>query len=290
MTSSATHLPKLPFGDYITLNDGHALSRLGFGVYEVSGRQCVTAVKTALETGYRLIDSAEWYGNESECGSAIRSYCDATGLPRDHVYYTTKLMSSSTYDHARAALRRSREASGIEIDLYLIHSPYPGKQARLETWRALVDAQREGEVKSIGVSNWGQRHIDELQAAFPQGPLPAVNQIDLHPFMTRTAEVAHNRTRGIALEAWGPLARGEKMTHPTLVGVAKKYNKTVAQVLVKWSLQHDYICIPKSVNPGRIRENCDVFDFELSQEDMSGLDALDEYYVTDWDPIGDRRV
>lgn len=294
-SSSATptpksELPPLPFGAYVRLRDGHSLPQLGFGVYEVSGRACRDAVSCALESGYRLIDSAEWYGNEAECGATIRAFCEASKTPREQVYFTTKLMSSSTYAHARAAIDASLRKAGVEIDLYLLHSPYPSKGARLESWRALVDAQRAGLVRSIGVSNWGRRHLEELKAAFPDGPMPSVNQIDVHPFMTRAAEVAYNAAQGIAVEAWGPLARGERMQHPRLLEVAKKHGKTAAQVLVRWSLQHGYICIPKSVKRARIEENRDVFDFTLDEGDMRRLDELDEYLVTDWDPIGDSSV
>ncbi|BFZ58148.1 hypothetical protein PYCC9005_005208 [Savitreella phatthalungensis] len=269
----------------VRLRDGRFMPQLGLGVYECSDSACERSVRAALEAGYRLIDSAEWYGNEGACGKGVRG----SGVPREDVFYTSKLMSLRGYDATFKALQKSLTAFGTDyLDLYLLHSPYPDARARAECWRALVDAQAKGLVRSIGVSNWGRRHLEEL--SLTSEVVPAVNQIDLHPWMTREDEVKYNRENGIVLEAWGPLARGERMDDPVLGQIALAHNKTPAQVLIRWSLQHGYVCIPKSVKPARIMENIAVFDFTLSDEEMTRLDGLDEYLVTDWDPIGDSRV
>ena len=286
--SSMSHeKASLPFGNRIALRDGHSIPQLGFGVYEMSGRQCKDAVRHALESGYRSIDSAEWYGNEQETGEAILEFLAKESLDRSDIFYTSKLRRNSSYDQAQKAIRNSVKACGLGyIDLYLLHSPYPDAHSRSESWRACEEAVDAGLVRSIGVSNFGTRHLQELMTH----ELPVINQIDIHPFMTRNADVAFCEKHGIKVEAWGPLARGERMDDPTLLAIAKKYGKSVAQCMLRWSLQRGFICIPKSVNPVRMKENRDVFDFRLSDKDMEIMTQLDEYFVTDWDPIGDVHV
>ena len=298
MSGVTKGVARLPFGELIRLSDGHQIPQLGFGVYEMSGRECLRCVKDALSAGYRSIDSAEWYGNEVETGRAMRDFMESSRgtVVRSDLYYTSKLQSNGTYEHAARAIRKSVEACGLGyIDLYLLHSPYPDKKSRLESWRACEDAQEAGLVRSIGVSNFGVRHLKELMQHEGSGGtrsrrMPVVNQIDVHPFMTRSAEVDFCREQGIAVEAWGPLVRGERMRDATLLEIARARGKTVAQCLLRWSIQRGFICIPKSVKVDRIRENCKIFDFELSEGEMRRMDGLDEYLVTDWDPIGDSRV
>ncbi|ORY84778.1 putative aldo-keto reductase [Protomyces lactucae-debilis] len=270
----------------VTLNNGLSMPRLGFGVYMVSGQQCRQNVLEALEAGYRHIDSAEWYGNESECGDSIR----ASGIPRQDIFYTSKLMHNTNFERGCKDIRKSIEACGLGyIDLYLLHGPYPNKQARLDAWRALEDGVESGLIKSIGVSNFGERHLRELFDSNPKIK-PVVNQIDLHPFMTRTSLVQFCKEHDIVLQAWGPLARAERWQDPTLQSIAKEYERSPAQVLLRWSLQHGYVPLPKSTHVERIKSNAQLWDFELSDATMAELDGLDEYLVTDWDPIGDKSV
>ena len=220
-----------------TLSNGIRIPCIGFGVYEIDGRECVDAVYTALKNGYRLIDSAEWYENEKETGDAIRQFMVDTKTPREEIYYTTKLKVNSTYDHARKAIRKSLKQSGLDyIDLYLIHGPYPNREARLASWKAMTEAVEEGILKSIGVSNYAERHLDELLSTKPKVK-PVINQIDLHPFMTRESLVQYHKKHGIQLEAWGPLARGMRFSNQKLKTIATKYNKSAAQILLRWSLQ-----------------------------------------------------
>jgi len=277
-----------PLGDMssrIKLSDGHSIHRLGFGTYETSGRETTQAVTWALETGYRTIDSAQMYGNEREVGSAIRDYLTKNpSVKRQDIFYTTKLASNNGYNQSLKSLQTSLQRCGLEyIDLILIHSPYEGPQARKESWEALLEAQKRGWTKSIGVSNYGVKHLQEMHK---QGHKPVVNQVDLHPFMTRTDIVDFCQENDIVLEAYAPLTRGYRIKHPPLLAIAKKYERTAAQVLIRWGLQHGFVEIPKSAKKQRIEENARVWDFEINEGDMQALDDMDEYLVTDWDPTG----
>ncbi|KAF4579834.1 hypothetical protein EYR36_001654 [Pleurotus pulmonarius] len=218
---------------------------------------------TGMKSLFWALDSADWYDNESECGQAILDYCGSTGIPRAEIFYTTKLKMNNGYEKTVGAIQRSLDRCGLGyIDLYLIHGPLGGSQARLDSWRAICDAQKEGKLKSVGVSCFGVRHLKELEDS--NLPLPAVNQIDLHPFMTRVDVVAYCNEHDIALEF--------------------SYNILGAHInYVAWALQ-GFIPLPKSSTKGRIVANTRLFDFELSTEEMSQLDGLDEKLVTDWDP------
>ncbi|GLB40219.1 putative reductase [Lyophyllum shimeji] len=267
------------------LNDGREIPIMGFGTYELEGTEAYKGVTWALEAGYRLIDSAEWYENEKECGQAIRDFCAAHDVPRADIFYITKLKLNNGYDHAREAIRRSLDACGLGyIDLYLIHGPIGGKQARQDSWRAIVDAQKEGLVKSIGISTFGIKHIEDILEL--DIGVPAVHQIDIHPFMVRAQIVKWCMDRGMLMQAWAPLARGMRFNHPVVVKTAEKYGKTPGQVLLRWSVQKGYVPIPKSRTKERIIENTDIFDFELGHGELIGLGQLDEQLVTDWDPTG----
>ncbi|KAI0833422.1 Aldo/keto reductase [Trametes gibbosa] len=273
----------LTFESKLKLRDGNEIPLMGFGTYEMEGKEAYNAVRWALEAGYRHIDSAEWYYNEADCGRAIRDFCAATGTPREAIFFTTKLMHNNGNAAAKAALRTSLKKSGIDyIDLYLIHGPMGGPQRRADSWRAAMEGKAEGLVRSIGVSNYGVRHLQEMVSAGVE--LPALNQIDLHPFMTRTDIVKFCQKHDIALEAWAPLVRGLRFRHPKVVELVRKYNKEPAQILLRYSLQKGYIPLPKSASKTRIESNIQVYDFELTDKEIVELDALDEYLVTDWDP------
>ncbi|KAI7286126.1 Aldo/keto reductase [Hortaea werneckii] len=270
----------------VTLNNGLTMPQIQLGVYLMSGSEASRAVKYALDAGYRAIDSAQMYHNEREVGHAILDYLKThPELKREDIHYTTKLASNGTYDRARASIKKSVKECGLGyIDLFLLHSPYGGKQARLESWRAVEDAIQDGEVRIGGVSNFGEKHITELLTSHPRIQ-PAVNQIEVHPFNTHTSLTALCATHSIQIEAYAPLARALRMTHPTILSLSKKYACTPAQLLVRWSCQKGFVPLPKSVKRERIEENADVSRFEIGEEDMRGLEGLDEGLVTDWDPL-----
>ncbi|KAI1407074.1 aldo-keto reductase family 1 member E1 [Hypoxylon sp. FL1857] len=271
----------------VKLPNGKLMPQIQLGLYMMSGREAKAAVRWALAMGYRGFDSAQMYRNEREAGQAIREYLSSNteGITRADIFYTSKLASNSTsYQTVRRSIRQSVEACGLGyIDLFLLHSPYGGPEARLTSWKALEDAIEEGEVKSGGVSNYGVRHIEELMASKPR-IAPTVNQIEVHPFNTQADIRATCAKYGIVVEAYAPLARAMRMRHPTIVELSKKYSCTPAQLLVRWSLQHGLVPLPKSAKRERLLENVKVGGFEISDADMEKLDGLDEKLVTDWDP------
>lgn len=269
----------------LRLNDNTEIPLVGLGVYQTEpGEETYTACLSALKAGYRHIDSASLYDNETAVGRAVKD----SNIPREEIYITTKLWALSynkgedPYDFAKREAKESMERLGTYIDLYLIHSPHHKKE-RLEFWRAMIDLQKEGKVKSIGVSNFGKHHIDEFVEN--SAVIPSVNQIELHPFLTQESIVSHCAKHKIAIEAYSPLARAEHMDDEVLNGIAKRLGKSVAQVMIRWSLQKGYITLPKSSKPTRIIENSIVFDFELSQDDMKLIASLSKYVDhTGWDP------
>ncbi|KAB2578986.1 putative oxidoreductase C2F3.05c [Lasiodiplodia hormozganensis] len=272
----------------LKLANGLSMPQIHLGVYLTDGRECYQAVLWALEAGYRAIDSAQMYHNEREVGQAIKHFlaspANSQGLKREDIHFTSKLASNTSYDAARRAIKQSLKACGLDyIDLFLLHSPYGGRQARLDCWRAVEDAIADGEVKIGGVSNYGVKHLQELLDSKPRVH-PAVNQIEVHPFNTRTDITTFCQQNNIVVEAYAPLARALRMQHPVIVALSKKYACTPAQLLVRWSLQHGYVPLPKSVKKERIVENARVGEFAIEEEDMTELDGLDEYLVTDWDP------
>ncbi|KAG8771104.1 hypothetical protein FRC15_003629 [Serendipita sp. 397] len=266
----------LSINSTIKLNDGNEIPRLGFGVYEMSGSEAYESVMVALEQGYRLIDTAAWYGNERECSKAVLDFCSNTGTPRSSIFYTTKLQSNKGSIATKRAIEASlKKCAGLGyIDLYLVHSPLGGPQKRKESWESILEAKEAGNIRSVGVSNYGVDHLTEMIASGYE--LPVVNQVDLHPFMTRDAIVELCRESNIALQAWAPLVRGERFQHPTILELAHHHSKTPAQILIRYSLQSGFIPLPKSTHRDRIIANKDVFDFELSDEEMKRLHALDE--------------
>jgi 2,5-diketo-D-gluconate reductase A len=265
MTPSTTQVPK------IELRGGVEIPQLGFGVFQVPPDETVESVGRALEAGYRHIDTAAAYRNEEQVGEAIR----ASGLARDEVFVTTKCFNTNHgYDEATAALQRSLSRLGFDaLDLYLIHWPVPKRDRYVDTWRAFVDAEKAGRTRAIGVSNFQPDHlrrvIDET------GVTPAINQVELHPyFQQRELRRAHEEL-GIVTEAWSPLAQGAVLDEPTITKIADAHGKTPGQVVIRWHLQLGNVVIPKSVTPKRIAQNFDVFDFDLSGEEMRAIEALD---------------
>jgi diketogulonate reductase-like aldo/keto reductase len=274
-------------GDSLTacaaLNDGGRMPWIGLGAYRIAaGASCMRAVSHALSVGYRHIDTAALYGNEADVGRAVRE----SGIPREQLFVVTKLWNS---DQGYASAIRACEASlsllGLDyIDLYLIHWPEPRK--RLDSWRALVELRRQGRCRSIGVSNYTIAHLEELLAR--SDVVPSVNQVEFSPFLYQRELLEFCRARGIQLEAYCPLTRGEKLGDPALGAVARRHGKSTAQVLLRWALQHRVVVIPKSARPARIEENADLFDFSLTGRDMAALDALDVGYRTCWNPTAVR--
>jgi diketogulonate reductase-like aldo/keto reductase len=263
----------------VTLNDGVAMPLLGFGTYQIaSGDRCERVVAHALRRGYRHVDTAALYGNEADVGRAVR----AAGLPRTEIFVATKLWNSDQgHDSTFRAFDRSLSRLALEtIDLYLIHWPERGK--RLDSWRAMVEIKRQGRCRSIGVSNFTVKHLQELLRA--SDTVPSVNQVEFSPFLYQRELLQFCNEKGIRLVAYCPLTRGDKLKHPLLVALARKHGKTAAQVMLRWALQHGVAVIPKSVRTERIDENAALFDFELSGDDMAQLDRLDEGYRTCWDP------
>ncbi|CAG8940083.1 unnamed protein product [Penicillium salamii] len=284
------------------LLSGHEIPVLGYGVglYDVrwdtsQGIQLIAnspssatekATAEALSVGFRHVDSAIMYRNEKPCGRAIQS----SQLDRSQIFFTTKIPPESMgYESAKRAINSSlREAAQDYFDLILIHAPYGGKKARLGSWDALVEAQKEGKAKAIGVSNYGIHHLEELEKYIQAGGGGQIDvgQYELHPWLDHSDIVEWLQSRQIVVEAYSPLAHGSRLREPVLGSIGKKYGKTPAQVLIRWSLQMGFVPLPKSATPKRIRENADVFDFELAEEDMKLLDT-GEYEPTDWDPTVD---
>jgi diketogulonate reductase-like aldo/keto reductase len=256
--------------DCAVLHNGVRMPWLGLGVYKAQeGEEVVRAVRTALEAGYRSIDTAKLYENEEGVGRAVRE----SGIPREELFITTKVWNSDQgYERTLAAFETSMRKLGLEVlDLYLVHWPVKGKYK--ETWRALEKLYKEGRVRAIGVSNFQPHHLDDLMADAEIKPM--INQVELHPLLTQKPLLAYCKEHGIQVEAWRPIMRGE-LNVPALLDLAAKYGKTPAQIVLRWDLQNGVVVIPKSVRPERIRENADLFDFELTAEDMQAIDRLNE--------------
>ena len=262
--------------EMMTLNDSNTMPKLGFGTYKCTEQEGIEAVKTALKAGYRLIDTAAKYENEEAVGKGIR----ASGVAREEIFVTTKLWRENLgYEETRAELDRSLSKLGLDyVDLYLIHWPANKKnyadwqKANADTWRAMEELQAERKIRSIGVSNFWPEHLNALFRTAKV--VPAVNQIEYHPGYWQAELTEFCKESGIAVESWSPLARGKIFDNTVLDEISKKHNKTVAQVCLRWILQNDVIVIPKSSTPERIRDNIDVFDFELTQEEIKRIDAL----------------
>jgi 2,5-diketo-D-gluconate reductase A len=264
----------------IALNDGATIPQLGFGVWQVPQQSAAEVVGGALRVGYRHIDTAQGYNNEQGVGEAVRN----AGLPRDSIFITTKVHNDSHgRQEALEALERSLERLGLErVDLYLVHWPQPSLDKYVETWEGLIEARERGLTRSIGVSNFHAPHLERIITA--TGVVPTVNQIELHPALTQETLVAANRRLGVQVESWSPLASGGLLGDPTLAQIAQAHGKSVAQIVIRWHLQLEYIVIPKSVTPARIAANFDVFDFELSPDELRQISGLNRDGRTGPDP------
>ena len=255
----------------ITLNDGNSIPQLGLGVWQVSNEEVVAPVRAAIEAGYRLIDTAQGYHNEEGVGRAVRE----SGIPREQLFITSKLRNGAhAYDEAIAAFRQSLQRLGFEyLDLFLIHWPVPGRELYPEAWKAFVQLQKDGLVRSIGVSNFLPEHLERIIG--DTGVVPAVNQIELHPAYQQSAVRDFHKQRGIAIESYSPLGSGAVLDNPTIAEIARRHGKEPAQAIIRWHLQQGFVVIPKSTHEERIRENLDVFVFELSDDDMEDFAVMD---------------
>jgi 2,5-diketo-D-gluconate reductase A len=256
----------------IRLNNGVQIPQFGYGVFQIAPDETAGAVRAAFDAGYRHIDTAQGYGNEEGVGQAVRE----SGLPREEVFVTTKLNNSRHgHDEAITALDESLQKLGLDyVDLYLIHWPRPHADRYVETWRAFEKILSDGKARAIGVSNFQVPHLERLAAE--TGTVPAVNQIELHPMLPQAQLRAYHRAHGIATEAWSPIGKGgDLLQDERVVALAEKYGRTPAQIVLRWHIQLDNIVFPKSVTPSRIRENIDVFDFELSSDDVATIGELD---------------
>jgi 2,5-diketo-D-gluconate reductase A len=257
----------------ITLNDGRTIPQLGFGVFQIPPDETAGAVRAALDLGYRHVDTAQGYRNEAGVGEGLR----ASGLARSDVFVTSKLNNDAHRpDDARRAFEGTLAALGFDyVDLFLIHWPLPTRDGGdfVSTWRTMIEFLRDGRARSIGVSNFQVPHLERLAAE--TDVIPAVNQIEVHPYLTNEAVRAYDRAHGIATEAWSPIAKGQVLTDPVVTGIAAKVGRTPAQVVLRWHIQQGNIVFPKSTNPARMQENMGLFDFALDADDDAALAALD---------------
>ncbi|OFP34547.1 aldo/keto reductase [Corynebacterium sp. HMSC071B10] len=256
----------------LQLNDATSIPQLGYGLHRVDPARAEELTLAALEAGYRHLDTAYIYGNEEGVGRAIA----ASNIPRDELYVTTKLWNDRHRD-ADAALGESLERLGLDhVDMYLIHWPVPSQGAYVDAWKSMIQLRDEGLATSIGVSNFLPAHIDDLEMA--TDVTPAVNQVELHPLFQRWKELDAMRVHGVAIEGWAPLGGGELdlEDYPEITDAAEAHGKTPAQVVLRWHIQNKVIVFPKTTSPARMEENLDVFDFELTQDEMAALISLDE--------------
>ena len=264
--TSAAEIPS------VTLNDDHTMPVIGLGVGELSDSETEQAVSAALEAGYRLIDTAAAYGNEAAVGRAIAS----SGVPREELFVTTKLATDDQgFQSSQNALAASLERLGLEyVDLYLIHWPAGEQGKYIDSWGGLLACRGVGHTRSIGVANFHEEHLSNIvDLSFVP---PVVNQIELHPLLNQAAMRAVNTARDVVTEAYGPLGVGRLLDNPTIVSVAEAHGKTPAQVLIRWSIQLGNVVIPRSSSPERVKANLDVFDFELTDDEMATLNGLDD--------------
>lgn len=270
----------MPLSPLVSLSDGRAIPQLGLGVYKASDAEAFHAVGTALDAGYRHVDTASFYENERGVGEAVR----ASGLGRHEVFVTSKVWQDDHgYDETRRAFDLSLARLGFDyLDLYLIHWPAPRKNRYVETWRALESLKADGVVRSIGVSNFHPHHLERLATESTQTPV--INQVELHPWLQQRATRDYDAEHGIATEAWSPLARGRILEDETLAELAAKHGVSPAQVVLRWHLGEGNVVIPKSITPERIRQNIDVFDFSLDDDDRARIAALDSGLRTGKDP------
>ena len=257
-------------GPRLQMNDGLLIPQIGYGVFKVEDDVAEHTVVEALEAGYRHIDTAAIYQNERGVGAALKN----SGLAREEVFVTTKLWNTEQEpDAARKALHNSLDLLGLDyVDLYLIHWPSPWRENYLSAWETLIEMREQGLVKSIGVSNFEEEHLQKIMSS--TGVVPAVNQIELHPYLQQTALSEIDTEHGILTEAWSPLGQGQALEDSVLSAIAAKHSVSVAQIIIRWHVQNSRVVIPKSVTSSRIRSNIDVFGFELDQDDLAAIKAL----------------
>jgi diketogulonate reductase-like aldo/keto reductase len=265
----------------VKLNTGDKMPEIGFGTWKISNQNdAKKAVKTAIKVGYKLIDTAKIYGNEEGVGEGIKE----GGVDRAELFVTTKLWNDDQgYESGLKAFDESLKRLGLEyVDLYLIH--WPGTDRRAEAWKALQEIQTQGLAKNIGVSNYTVRHLEEVLSS--SKVVPAVNQIEFHPFIYEDQKevLEYCKKNKIVVEAYSPLARARDMENTTLHAIAVRHGKTIAQVMLRWAIQHGTVPIPKSTNPGRTKENIEVFDFDLAEEEMNTINRLSTNKRVTWDP------
>lgn len=266
--------------NYITLNNNVKMPQLGLGVYKVSDEAAIDVISAAIETGYRSIDTAQFYENERGVGEAVRR----SNVAREDLFITTKVWNSHQgYHKTLAAFNESIEKLGLDyLDLYLIHWPTPMYDRFVETYKALEKLYKDGRVKAIGVSNFHQEHLERL---FDECEIkPVLNQVECHPYLQQKDLKAFCSEHNIFIESWSPLARGGVLEDEVIKAIAQKHHKTVAQIILRWHIQENSIVIPKSVTPSRIRENFQVFDFTLDKEDMEQIASIDRNERTGRDP------
>jgi 2,5-diketo-D-gluconate reductase A len=265
MTSTTDRVPR------VTLRPEVEIPQLGYGVFQVPPKETEEVVARALATGYRHIDTAAAYRNEGPVGQAIH----ASGIPREEIFVTTKCFNDDHgHDKAKKAFKASLERLELEhVDLYLIHWPVPSHDLYVETWQAFIELQAEGLVRAIGVSNFQPAHLERIVAE--TGVVPAINQVELHPYFQQAGLRHEHSELGIVTEAWSPLGQGLELEDATIVAIAQAHGKTPAQAIIRWHLQLGNVVIPKSVTPERIAENFDVFDFELSGKELERIRELD---------------
>ncbi|ALV44319.1 hypothetical protein MB46_01105 [Arthrobacter alpinus] len=255
----------------ITLNNGVVMPQIGYGVFQVPNDETEAAVTAALAAGYRSIDTAAIYGNEEGVGRALA----ASGLAREELFITSKVwIADLGYEATLAAYEESLAKLGLDyLDLYLIHWPAPAKELYLDSWKALEELLSAGRVRAIGVSNFLPEHLEKIIAL--GGTVPAVNQVEIHPALQQRAIASFDAANGIATEAWSPLAQGAVLSDPAVLAIAETHGRTPAQVILRWHLQQGRVIIPKSVTPARIAENLDIVGFQLSDADLTAIDALE---------------
>ena len=272
----------------VKLKSGVEMPLIGLGTWEITeGETVINVVQMAIRNGYRHIDTARIYGNEKGVGKGLKLALEEQGLEREEIFITTKLwINSFKYEKALGAFNRSLNNLGLNyVDLYLLHWPEP--KYRREAWKALESILKDGKTRSIGVSNYYQRHLDELLSE--ADIVPDINQVELTPYLYLKELKKYCDDKGIQLEAYSPLTRGKRLKDPKLVSIANKYNKSSAQILLRWGLQHRIVEIPKSSNEEHIIENSSIFDFKISDDDMALLDKFDEgLYVGMWNPTQSR--
>ncbi|NHK31940.1 MAG: aldo/keto reductase [Asgard group archaeon] len=272
---------KLNLESTVKLNNGIEIPILGLGTYLATGDRGYQAIRHALKIGYRHIDTAAMYENEKEIGLALKD----DDVPREEIFVTTKLWNSDHgYERALEAFEESYEKLGLDyIDLYLIH--WPVQELRMESWRALEQLHKDGKCRSIGVSNYTIRHLEELLKEAKV--VPVVNQVEFHPYLYQKELLEYCMSNNIWIQSYSPLTKGRMLEDPPLVEIARKYKKSTAQILIRWSLQKNTITLPKSANVYNIMENAEVFDFKITEEDMKKLDSFNCNMRVTWDPTNE---